>query len=465
MSIKPDSTFNVLLISCVATIGGFLFGFDSGVINGTVDGLQLAFDSSSVGTGFSVASMLLGCAVGAFFAGVLSDKFGRLTLLQLSALFFVVSAWGSGIAHSQTIFVLYRIVGGLAVGAASIIAPAYIAEIAPSYLRGRLTSIQQIAIVLGLFSAFVSNFVIALYAGHSTATFWLGFEAWRWMFWIELVPALLFLCLLFFIPESPRYLVLNKQFDKARAVLEKLYGTALAAITCDNIKQSLSTSQNIQLGFAGLLDGRTTLKPIVWIGLGLAIFQQLVGINVVFYYGAVLWQAVGFAESDALLINIISGGVSICACFLTLLLIDKLGRKPFLVIGSVGMSLCLGIMVFTLLGAKVDASGNLQLEGNALLTLVSANAYVFLFNLSWGPVMWVMLGEMFPNNIRGAALSISGLAQWFSNFVITMTFPVILASFGLTSAYGLYAICSFISIFFVWIYVHETKGIELEDMK
>jgi SP family sugar:H+ symporter-like MFS transporter len=199
----------VLLISCVATIGGFLFGFDSGVINGTVTGLQAAFNSDSIGTGFNVASMLLGCAAGAFFAGRLADRWGRRTLLILSALFFIISAWGSGIAGSSIEFVVYRVIGGLAVGAASVMAPAYISEIAPAEYRGRLITIQQIAIIFGLFSSFLSNYLLADIAGSSTAEFWLGFQTWRWMFWIELAPAMLFFFALLAIPESPRYLVVS----------------------------------------------------------------------------------------------------------------------------------------------------------------------------------------------------------------------------------------------------------------
>lgn len=452
----------VLLISCVATIGGFLFGFDSGVINGTVDGLQAAFKSDSAGTGFSVASMLLGCALGAFVAGNMADKIGRLKVLQISAVFFIISAFGSGIAETQFAFVIYRIIGGLAVGAASVIAPAYISEIAPARLRGALTSIQQIAIIVGLFCAFISNYFLAIYAGSSTAEFWMGFEAWRWMFWMELIPATVFLVALFFIPESPRYLVLAGRTDEAKSVLGRLFGNPDEKI--NSIQTSLDNANHGALGFSGLLEKGKVLKPVVWAGLGLAIFQQLVGINVVFYYGAVLWQAVGFAESDALLINIISGGVSILACLITLVLIDRVGRKPFLMLGSLGMSVCLIIMVVTFANASLDVSGNLDLGDKGTITLIAANTYVFFFNMSWGPVMWVMLGEMFPNAIRGTALAVSGLAQWGSNFLITITFPILLTGFGLAFAYGIYAACAVISIFFVYALVRETKGLELEKM-
>lgn len=464
MSNNTDNMLFIILVSCVATIGGFLFGFDSGVINGTVDGLRTSFNSDSMGTGFNVASMLLGCALGAFAAGRLADKYGRKSLLIVTAIFFIVSAWGSGVSTSSMEFIFYRILGGLAVGAASVMAPAYISEIAPARLRGRLSSIQQVAIIFGLFSAFVSNYLLAKFAGASTQEFWLGYEAWRWMFWMELVPAFLFLTLLFFIPESPRYLVLTQKDEQASGVLNKLYGAAGEQKLAD-IQQSVAEDKH-QPKFSDLLDKTTgKVRKIVWIGIGLACFQQLVGINVVFYYGAVLWQAVGFSESDALLINIISGAVSIAACFITMYLIDKVGRKPFLMLGSIGMAVMLSAMVFAFLNSTVDGSGNLDMGSYGTLALVAANAYVFFFNLSWGPVMWVMLGEMFPNQIRGSGLAVAGLFQWGSNFLITMSFPIMLASIGLAGAYGFYSLCAFISIAFIALYVYETKGKELEEMQ
>ncbi|WJG11323.1 sugar porter family MFS transporter [Aliiglaciecola sp. LCG003] len=464
LSQEKENILFIVMVSCVATIGGFLFGFDSGVINGTVDGLKLAFNSDSVGTGFNVASMLLGCALGAFFAGKLADNIGRKSILIIAAIFFIVSAWGSGYADTSGAFIFFRILGGLAVGAASVMAPAYISEIAPARIRGRLTTIQQVAIIGGLFSAFVSNYLLADFAGISTANIWLDFAAWRWMFWIELMPASLFLLTLLFIPESPRYLVISNQIERAHKVLVRLYGASEGDAKLKEIQDSLISDQTPK--FSDLIDKVSgKVRKIVWVGIGLAVFQQLVGINVVFYYGAVLWQAVGFSESDALLINIISGAVSILACVITMLLIDKVGRKPFLTLGSVGMTITLGLMVFAFVSADFDANGNLDLGNLGTLALVSANAYVFFFNLSWGPVMWVMLGEMYPNQIRGSGLAIAGLFQWSANFAITMTFPIMLASIGLAGAYGFYALCALISVFFVIKFVHETKGTELEDMQ
>lgn len=456
----------IVLISCIATIGGFLFGFDSGVINGTVGGLQSAFESDSIGTGFNVASMLLGCAAGAFFAGRLADILGRRTLLILASLFFVVSAWGSGIAGGSAEFVFYRVLGGIAVGAASVIAPAYIGEVAPAQYRGRLITVQQIAIITGLFTAFVSNYLLAGFAGASTADLWLGFEAWRWMFWIEVAPAVLFFAGLLFIPESPRFLVISGRTEAALTVLTRLYGPEQGATKLSEIDRSLAEDHH-RPKFSDLVERATgRVRKLVWVGIGLATFQQLVGINVVFYYGAVLWQSVGFSESDALLINVISGAVSIGACIITLSLIDKIGRKPLLWIGSVGMSITLAAMAVAFSSATLDDHGSLQLPGAmGTVALIAANLYVFFFNASWGPVMWVMLGEMFPNQIRGSGLAVSGLAQWGSNFGITMTFPILLGSIGLMGAYSLYALAAVVSVYFVVRFVHETRGIELEDME
>ncbi len=460
-----ENTRFIILISCVATIGGFLFGFDSGVINGTVDGLKETFHSSSAGTGFEVASMLLGCAIGAFFAGRLADRWGRRAVLILSAILFLLSAIGAGMANSSLTFIIARVLGGFAVGAASVMSPAYIAEVASARYRGRLATVQQIAIISGLFMAFLSNYLLAKAAGASTETLWLGHAAWRWMFWMMAIPSLVFLLLLLLIPESPRYLMVKNRRQDAEKVLTKLYGPAEAQLKLQEIAATLSDDHRPRL--SDLVNKSTgKLRPIVWVGVGLATFQQLVGINVVFYYGAVLWQAVGFSENDALLINVLSGALSIGACVIALLLIDRVGRKPLLWIGSVGMAVSLALVTYAFASAGLDANGKLLLSDSmGMLALIAANVYVVFFNMSWGPVMWVMLGEMFPNQIRGSGLAVAGAAQWTSNFAITMSFPILLASIGLAGAYGIYTVAAVISVFFVLKYVHETKGRELEQME
>ncbi len=456
----------VTMIVAVAAIGGFLFGFDSGVINGTVDGLKLAFGSDDVATGFNVASMLLGCAAGAFVAGKLSDVMGRRNVLVLAAVFFIISAWGSGIAVSSPEFIVYRVIGGLAVGAASVISPAYISEVSPAVIRGRLSSVQQVMIIVGLTAAFLSNYVLAATAGASTSMFWWGYEAWRWMFWIELIPAGIFLVALFFVPESPRFLVAKGKVAEAKTVLTRLFGPTAADATLQEIQHSLASDH--QPRFSDLLEkGTSRVRKIVWVGIGLAVFQQLVGINIVFYYGAVLWQAVGFSENDALQINILSGALSIAAVLVSIAVIDKIGRKPLLTIGSAGMAVTLAIVAFAFSGASIVDGKPVISDQAGVVALIAANAYVIFFNFSWGPVMWVMLGEMFPNQIRGSGLAISGFAQWVANFGITMTFPIMLAApaIGLAGAYGFYAACALVSLIFVIRDVRETRGMTLEEMK
>ena len=331
--------------------------------------------------------------------------------------------------------------------------------------RGRLMTIQQIAIIFGLFTAFVSNYFLAKFAGSSTVEFWLGYQAWRWMFWMEIAPAAIFFFSLLAIPESPRYLVVSGKRERALSVLTRLYGSDFAAQKIKEIESSLAADHH-RPKLADLLDqpgGK--VRRIVWVGIGLAAFQQLVGINVVFYYGAVLWQAVGFSEGDALLINVISGAVSIAACIVTITLVDRIGRKPLLQAGSIGMAITLALVAFAFSTSQETAGELILSDSMGILALVAANLYVMIFNGTWGPVMWVMLGEMFPNQIRGSGLAIAGLSQWGTNFLITMTFPVFLASIGLFGAYGIYAVFAAVSAVFVHKMVHETRGLELEEMQ
>lgn len=454
----------IIFLSSVAALGGFLFGYDSGVINGTVSALQQAFDSDEIGTGFNIASMLLGCAAGAFFAGNMADKIGRKYTLLIAAVAFVISAWGSGASDGSVEFVVFRILGGLAVGAASIIAPAYIGEIAPPHIRGRLISLQQLAIVLGLFMAFFSNYNIAKAAGGSSELLWWGFGAWQWMFWMEIIPAGIFLLALLFIPESPRFLVASGKDEKALKILASFTNIETASKQVEEIK--LTVTRERKPKFTDIINRVTgKIHPIVWIGMGLAALQQFTGINVVFYYGAVLWQAAGFTEADALLTNVISGSVNVLFTFVAIALVDRVGRKPLLMIGALGQMVMLGLLglVFAF-GARNDAGG-IELSGQSgLLALLAANGYIAFFAFTWGPVMWVMLGEMFPNKFRGAALAVAGLVQWGSNFLITISFPLMLASIGLGVSYGIYAAFGLIAFWMVRRFVTETKGRTLEDI-
>ena len=458
-----DNVGKILFLSLVAALGGFLFGFDSGVINGTVDALQSEFGSDDVGTGFNVASILLGSAVGAFFAGNVADRFGRRPTMILTGVAFIISAWGSGIAGSSPEFVFFRIVGGLAVGAASILAPAYISEIAPPSIRGSLTTLQQLMIVIGLFMAFVSNYFIAGAAGSAEEVFWFGFDAWQWMYWVEMLPAGIFLVSLFFIPESPRYLVAAGKEDAARTVINSL---STASNVDEKIADIRSTLQEGKPSLTDIVHRHTgRIHPLVWVGLGLAALQQFTGINVVFYYGATLWQAAGFTESVSLMNNVVTGSVNIVFTFVAIALVDRLGRKPLLLIGALGQAVMLGVLAYAFGTADVGASGDLQLTSTmGTVALIAANTYVAFFAFSWGPVMWVTLGEMFPNRFRGAALSLAGVVQWLSNFTITMTFPILLDSIGLGFSYAIYAAFGVVAFFFVRLFVQETKGRTLEDM-
>ena len=453
----------IVFISAIAAIGGFLFGFDSGVINGTVTALSKAFQSDSVATGFNVASVLLGCALGALFAGPAADRYGRKPVMLLTALVFAISAWGSGDANSASAFIWYRLLGGLGIGAASVLAPAYISEVAPPAYRGRLATLQQLAIVLGLFAAFVSNYLIAASAGSAEAPFWLGLPAWRWMFWMELFPSILFLLGVLLIPESPRFLVAQGRLTQATKVFQRIC-PGQEATQIARVQQSLAGET--KPGLADFfISGTRTIQPVIWVGIALSVFQQFVGINVVFYYGAELWQAAGFDETQSLFINIVAGTTNIVSTFVAIALIDKIGRRPLLLVGSIGMFVSLSVLTIIFGTAGLDAAGKLVLsENSGTLALVTANLFVVFFGISWGPVVWVLLGEIFNNRIRGAALAVAASAQWLANFAITMTFPILLSSVGLAGAYGFYALSALISIFFVARYVFETRGKQLEDM-
>lgn len=453
----------ICLIVAVATIGGFMFGYDSGAINGTQEGLRQTFNLSETQLGLTVSALLPGCALGAFMAGRFADIFGRRRVMMLAALVFIFSAVASGAARSALLLAVARLFAGTAVGAASILSPVYISEVTPANIRGRLSSAQQVMIISGLTGAFLANYYLAQAAGSSLGSFWGGNAAWRWMFWVQIAPAMLFLLTLLGIPESPRFLVAKGHNVEAQQVLARLFGPAFARVKLAEISATLATDRAPRLADIRKADGGW--RPIVWIGIGLAVFQQLVGINVVFYYGSVLWQAVGYSEADALKINVLSGTLSILACLVSIVLIDRLGRRPLLLVGSLGMAVTLGALAWSFAQASF-ANGHLTLPPSVgTIALLAANAYVVLFNLSWGPVMWVMLGEMFPNQMRGSALAVAGAAQWIANFSVSSSFPWLSKNIGLPSIYGAYTAFALLSFFFVRTYVRETKGIELEAMR
>jgi SP family sugar:H+ symporter-like MFS transporter len=452
----------IVRIASVAALGGLLFGYDSAVINGAVSAIQRQFDVSGGFLGFAVASALLGAAAGAMSAGRVADRFGRLFTMKVAAVLFFISAIGAGLAPEIWTLIVFRVIGGIGVGVASVIAPAYIAEVSPPRIRGRLGSLQQLAIVSGIFFSLAIDYGLATAAGGSSEVLWLGLEAWRWMFIAMVIPSLVYGLLALTIPESPRYLIARHRVPEARKILTALLGEKNLEITITRIEQTLANDK--PPSWSDLLAPRSLLLPIVWVGLALSIFQQAVGINVIFYYSNILWEAVGFSEGDSFVITVITAIVNIATTLIAIALVDKIGRKPLLLIGSAGMALSLGTMAVIFGTATVGADGIPNLEGaTGPIALVAANVFVIAFGMSWGPVVWVLLGEMFPNRIRAAALSLAAAGQWVANWVITVSFPA-LKDISLGLAYGIYTTAAIVSLVFVAKYVRETKGRELEDM-
>jgi SP family sugar:H+ symporter-like MFS transporter len=448
--------------AATAALGGFLFGYDSAVINGAVTAIGNRFGTSAGVLGFAVSSALIGAAIGAFTAGGIADRFGRLRAMWVAAALFLVSAVGTGLSGSLPLLIGFRVIGGVAVGAASVIAPAYIAEIAPARIRGRLGSLQQLAIVTGIFLALLIDYVLATAAGGSQKDLWLGLEAWRWMFLSMAIPSLVYGGLALTIPESPRHLVRLGRVGEARDVLRKVLGNIDLDTKVAQIRQTMKSQQAPR--WSDLRGPVLGLLPIVWVGIGLSVFQQFVGINVIFYYSSVLWQAVGFNENDSLIITVITSVVNIVTTLVAIASIDKFGRKPLLLIGSVGMTVTLGVMAVIFGTADQNAAGEPVLHGlQGPVALLAANLFVFSFGMSWGPVVWVLLGETFPNRIRAAALSLAAAAQWVANWAISTSFPA-LKNAGLGLAYGIYAACALLSLLFVLRLVRETRGQELEAM-
>ncbi|OAN27447.1 sugar porter family MFS transporter [Mycolicibacterium iranicum] len=448
-------------IASVAALGGLLFGYDSAVINGAVDSIQEDFGIGNAELGFAVASALLGAAVGAMTAGRIADKIGRIAVMKIAAVLFLISAFGTGFAHEVWTVVLFRIVGGVGVGVASVIAPAYIAETSPPGIRGRLGSLQQLAIVSGIFLSFAVNYLLQWLAGGANEPLWLGLDAWRWMFLAMALPAVLYGVLAFTIPESPRYLVASHKIPEARRVLTKLLGQKNLEITITRIRETLERED--KPSWKDMRKPTGGIYGIVWVGLGLSIFQQFVGINVIFYYSNVLWQAVGFSADESAIYTVITSVINVLTTLIAIALIDKIGRKPLLLIGSSGMAVTLITMAVIFANATVNPDGTPSLPGaSGVIALIAANLFVVAFGMSWGPVVWVLLGEMFPNRIRAAALGLAAAGQWAANWLITVTFPGLREHLGL--AYGFYGLCAVLSGLFVWKWVMETKGVSLEDM-
>lgn len=457
----------LIRITLVATLGGLLFGYDTAVISGTVSSLesffvlpyQLEETAANARLGLVVSSALIGCIIGGISGGFVSKKLGRKNGLILAAVLFLISAIGSAMPEMFIrpigegdhtflyIFICYRIVGGIGVGLASMLSPLYIAEIAPAKSRGKLVSMNQFAIIFGMLVVYFVNYYIAS-QGDDT---WLRTIGWRWMFASETIPAAVFLFFLFTVPETPRSLMLKEQPEKALVVLAKVNGQDQAKIILEEIRNTL-VSHSGKLFSYGI--------PVIAIGVLLSVFQQFVGINVVLYYAPEIFKSMGSGTDTALLQTIIVGAVNLLFTVLAIVTVDRFGRKPLMIIGALGMAIAmfsLGTAFYT--------------ETLGIFAIVCMLIYVASFAMSWGPVVWVLLSEIFPNKIRGRAMAVAVAAQWISNYLVSWTFPMmdknsyLLETFNHGFAYWIYGVMGVLATILVWKFVPETKGKTLEEME
>lgn len=457
----------VIYISVIAALGGFLFGFDTAVISGAVDSIksvEYGFGLTSGELGFAVASVLFGSALGAWYAGVAAMKFGRVRVMLTAAFLFSVSALGSALAGSLWSFVVWRFIGGLGVGIAAVIAPAYIAEVAPAHLRGRLGSLQQLAIAIGLFISFVSNYALSNIAGSPNNELWGGLLAWRWMLLVELFPAVLYGIMALKLPESPRYLVTLGKDKEAADVLTKYVGESNPLEKVKEIRSSLGNLDDV-VSVKNVLSSKTLFLPVVWVGIVIAFISQFTGINIILYYASSLWSAVGFSQSLSFAVPIGTTTIGVIMTVVGMFTIDRVGRRKLLLTGSVGMAIFLWITGFIFLNAEQTENGLVLAQDLAWMALISAHLFYIFFCFTWGPAVWVVLGELFPNRIRTTGLGIATCANWIGNIIVTWTFPPMLESFGLAPTYMFYGVCCAASFFVVKKFLPETANRELEDMQ
>jgi sugar porter (SP) family MFS transporter len=459
---KDYRTGRVVGLATTAALGGFLFGYDSAVINGAASAIKSLFGLSDIALGFVVSIALIGSAIGAWFAGGLADRFGRRRVMLVAAGLFLVAAIGQAFPIGVVDLMFWRFIGGAGIGVASVMAPMYIAEIAPAPIRGRMGALQQFAIVIGIFATGLVNYLVLQSAGGNARNTWLfGLEAWQWMFLSMVVPAIVYALLVLRIPESPRYLVAIGETAKASEVLSTIYTVDVTPMVRD-IQETLQGDHKPRFSD---IRGRTLgLMPIVWIGIMLSAFQQFVGINAVFYYSNTIWESVGFSESQAFQTSLITTGINVVFTIVAIALVDRVGRKPLLLVGSAGMVVTLATLTWVFGTAPTNAAGQPVLsDGPDVIALIAFNLYVAFFAATWGPVVWVLLGEMFPNRIRATALAVAASAQWIANFLVSTTFPE-LAGISLGLAYGIFTVFAVLSIPFVMKYIRETRGVSLEDM-
>lgn len=444
---NKGSTWFVYKATLVAAVGGLLFGYDTAVIAGAIGFLQIKFDLSPSMVGWVASCALIGCAVGAMSAGSLSDKFGRKKILILSAVLFAVSSSGIAVPAGLAWFVFFRIIGGLGIGIASLLAPMYITEIAPADKRGRLVSINQLGIVSGILLIYFVNAGIA--GLHDEA--WNVETGWRWMFGSGIFPSALFLGLLFLVPESPRWLAKQGRFAEASEILTRINGTDKSRIELAGIQQELSidSSGNLAEIF------KPKLRKALTIGIVLAMFSQITGINAIMYYAPEIFKSTGDGSDSALFQTVLVGIVNFLFTIVAIKYVDQAGRKKLLLAGSAGMAVCLAII-----------GGAFYLDlAKGYLVLISILAYIAFFALSLGPLTFVVIAEIFPNRVRGWAMSGSIFVLWISVFVVSQFFPVLLKSIGSAYTFWIFMLMSVFAFLFIWKAIPETKGKTLEEME
>ena len=431
----------VILISVVAALGGLLFGFDTAVISGTINFIQPYFGLSEAGLGWTVSSLLFGCIAGVFLAGKAGDRFGRKKMLMVAAMLFFVSAAGSASAQTLAFFIVARLLGGLAVGIASILSPMYIAELAPAKYRGSLVSLNQLAIVIGILVAFFSNYLLV----------GTGQNNWRWMLLVMAAPAILLFFSLFLVPESPRWLVARHQNDEALKVLLKTSGELSAPTELKEIQQTLQSQE--ESSYSELLSPK--IRPLLFIGIILAVFQQITGINTIMYYAPKIFASVGQSSDLALLQTIAIGGTNLIFTLVAMTLIDRFGRKRLILFGSAGMTLMLaGLSVLFFLK-----------QTSGIMVLVFILGYISFFAASLGPAVWVVTAELFPNRLRSKGMSIAIVSLWIACAIVTISFPIMLEKLSGGITFLIFALICFANLIYVSRYVPETKGKTLEALE
>ena len=445
------SVVYVMLVCMVAALGGLLFGYDTGVISGAIGPLEQRFALSPRGVGWVASCALLGCIFGAAFAGTISDRIGRKKVLIISAVLFLVSALGTALPRNLTEFIIFRFIGGLGVGAASLTSPMYIAEISPARIRGRMVSVNQFAIVSGFLVVYFANYFIAL--GREEA--WIVQSGWRWMFGSESIPALLLLVLAFFVPESPRWLTKQSREEESLEILTKVDGHKSAQREFLAIKDAIAHES----GSIGQLF-QPGMKIVLVIGIVLAILQQVTGINAVLYYAPEIFKNLGSKTQTALLQTVVVGAVNIGFTIIAIWMVDRLGRRPLMLIGATGMGLALLSLGFAF-----------HFNQTGLWVLLFILAYIGCFAMSLGPITWVILSEIFPTGIRGRAMAIATVILWISCFVVSQTFPMmdknewLVEKFHHGFSFWVYAAFCVLEVLFVWRFVPETKGKTLEEIE